>query len=61
MIRQKMPLCQKLKITLIAKIFNKVDVSDIDKDTTKEDEMFDYVGIPYYKDECIKEKDEYIM
>ena len=34
-------------------------MSDIDKDTTKEDEMFDYVGIPYYKDECIKNDEFY--
>lgn len=41
--------------------FNKDDVCDIAKDTTKEDELFDYVGVSYYKNKCIKEKDEYNM
>ena len=46
-----------------SKYFDMIDVKDISKGTTKEDELFDYAGIPSYlktnKKSYRKDKDNY--
>ena len=62
---QKNPLTIEIKEYYDNQDFNSNDVYDISKGTTKEDELFDYVGVPsYLKIEKVsydKEKGDYEM
>lgn len=52
----------KIKEYFYNEYFDMVDVKDISKGTTKEDELFDYAGVPDYlkTSKCVeKEKDDY--